>query len=105
MPNKGKGIARAMHRAFSTRQRDDDVKIISTKRAAPPPVDPLAQRSEGAKQPNISNVLKGALKSARDRLAKATAKWLIHSNIPPTAIDSPYFQTILDVAAEPRRGI
>ena len=94
-----------MRRAFSTRQQDDDVEIISTRRAAPPPVSPLAHRSDGVKQPKISNVLKGALKSTRDRLAKATAKWLIHKNMPPTAIDSHYFQTILDVAAVARRGI
>ena len=37
------------------------------------------------------------MKAARDRLAKTTTKWLIHKNIPPTAIDFPYFQTILDV--------
>ena len=62
---------------------DDDVEIISTRRAAPPSVDPLAHRSKEAKQPKISkeakqpkisNVLKGALKGARDRLAKVTAK-------------------------------
>ena len=49
--------------------------------------------------------MKGVMKAARDKLAKATAKWLIHKNIPPTAVDSPYFQTILDVAAEAGRGI
>ena len=45
------------------------------------------------------------MKAARDRLAKATAKWLIHKNIPPIAVDSPYFQTIFYVAAEVGRGI
>ena len=104
-PSKGKGIAGAMRRAFSTRERDVDVEIISTRRAVPPPVDPLAHRKEGDKQPKISSVMKGVMKAARDRLAKATAKWLIHKNIPPTAVDSPYFQTILDVAAEAGRGI
>ena len=104
-PSKGKGIAGAMRRAFSTRERDIDVEIISTRRAVPPPVDPLAHRKEGDKQPKISSVMKGVMKAARDRLAKATAKWLIHKNIPPTAVDSPYFQTILDVAAEAGRGI
>ena len=104
-PSKGKGIAGAMRRAFSTRSRDVDVEIISSRKAVPPSVDPLAHRKEGAKQPNTSSVMKRAMKSARDRLAKATTKWLIHKNIPPTAIDSPYFQTILDVAAEAGRGI
>ena len=113
VPNKGKGIAGAMHKAFSTRQRDDDVKIISTRRATrtqpfgrvAPPVDPLAHRSKTTKQPKISNVLKGVLKGARNKLAKATAKWLILKSIPPTTINSPYFQTILDVATEARRDI
>ncbi|RWR71850.1 hypothetical protein CKAN_00003400 [Cinnamomum micranthum f. kanehirae] len=105
VPSRGKGIAGAMRRAFSTRERDVDVEIISTRRAVPPSIDPLAHRKEGAKQPNISSVMKGVMKGARDRLAKATAKWLIHKSIPPTAIDAPYFQTILDVAAEAGRGI
>eukprot|EP00268_Persea_americana_P013847 TRINITY_DN16138_c0_g1_i4.p1 TRINITY_DN16138_c0_g1~~TRINITY_DN16138_c0_g1_i4.p1 ORF type:complete len:117 (-),score=26.35 TRINITY_DN16138_c0_g1_i4:247-552(-) len=52
--SKGKGIAGAMPRAFSTRERDVDVQIISTRRAIPPPVDPLAYRKEGDKQPKIS---------------------------------------------------
>ena len=103
-PSKGKSIAGAMRRAFSTRERDVDVEIIS-RRAVPPPVDPLAHRKEGDKQPKISSVMKGVMKATRDRLAKATAKWLIHKNIPPTAVDSPYFQTILDFAAETGRGI
>ena len=33
--SKGKGNVGATHRAFSTRQRDDDVEIISTRRVTP----------------------------------------------------------------------
>ena len=83
MPSKGKGIARAMYRAFSTRQCDDGVEILYTRRATQTfgrvvgKVDPLAHRSEATKLPKISNVLKGVLKGARDKLAKATATWLI----------------------------
>ena len=43
-----------MRRAFSTQERDVDVEIISTRKAVPPPVDPLAHRKEGDKQPKIS---------------------------------------------------
>eukprot|EP00268_Persea_americana_P013846 TRINITY_DN16138_c0_g1_i2.p1 TRINITY_DN16138_c0_g1~~TRINITY_DN16138_c0_g1_i2.p1 ORF type:complete len:114 (-),score=25.43 TRINITY_DN16138_c0_g1_i2:247-543(-) len=54
VPSRGKGPAGAMGRAFSTRERDVDVEIISTRRAAPPPVDPVTHRKEGARQPKIS---------------------------------------------------
>ena len=35
------------------------------------------------------------MKAARDRLAKATVKWLIHKDIPSTAIDSPISKLFL----------
>ena len=73
-PSKGKSIAGAMRRVFSTRERDVDVEVISTRRAAPASVDHLAHRKEGAKQLTISSVMKGAMKAARDMLAKATTK-------------------------------
>ena len=80
-----------MCRAFSTRKRNDDVEVMSTRKTVPPPVDPLTHRKEIAKKPNISSVIKGVMKAVRDRLAKATVKWLIHKDIPPTEINSPYF--------------
>ena len=46
VPSKGKGIAGAMRRAFSTREQDVDVEVISTRRAVPPLVDPLAHRKQ-----------------------------------------------------------
>ena len=43
----------------------------------------------------ISSVMKGVMKAVSDGLTKATAKWLIHKNIPPTPRDSPISKQLL----------
>ena len=67
-----------------------------------PSVDPILFRKESSKQKKIKQMWS---RTSVEKLGRAAAKLFIHANIPPNAANSPYWQVVIDAAAEAGEGI